>query len=218
MWSRLGAGSTISVVPSACNPASTSAVFTWPLGTASSVAIPCSDPPRIDSGASRPPSRPSMVAPIAAQRIDDPRHRARAQRRVAREHRVERAAGEQAREHPHRRARVPRSRAPPMARSARRRRHRGRRPRRQSHRRIATPSCSSAARVRSTSSPSAKPRIRLSPARDRREQQRAVRNALAPGQSQLPAQRARPVDHEFVGRNQPPAAHDRPLMTSARAW
>ena len=64
VWSRLGAGSTISVVPSAWRPARTSAVFTCPLGTASSARTPASEPPRIDSGASRPPSRPSIVAPI----------------------------------------------------------------------------------------------------------------------------------------------------------
>jgi hypothetical protein len=35
VWSRLGAGSTISVTPSAWSPARISAVFTWPLATAS---------------------------------------------------------------------------------------------------------------------------------------------------------------------------------------
>ena len=50
---------------SAWRPASSSAVLTWALATASSWRIPASPPPRIDSGASRPPSRPSIRAPIS---------------------------------------------------------------------------------------------------------------------------------------------------------
>ena len=65
MWSRESAGSATSVTPAAWRPASSRAVFTWALATASSWRIAMRPPPRMASGASRPPSRPSMRAPMA---------------------------------------------------------------------------------------------------------------------------------------------------------
>ena len=70
VWSRLGAGSTISVTPSACSPARISAVFTWPLATASSWRTPCNGPPWIRSGAWLPPSFPVDVGAHRPERID----------------------------------------------------------------------------------------------------------------------------------------------------
>ena len=73
VWSRLGAGSAISVVPSACSPARTSAVFTCALAHREQVrGADAAPPPRTTSGGSVPSARPSSCAPIAAQRLDDP--------------------------------------------------------------------------------------------------------------------------------------------------
>ena len=64
---------------------------------------------------------------------------------------------------------------------------------------VATPSCASAARVRPTSSPPARPVTRDAPVGHRREQQRAVRHPLVAGHAQPSAQRARPGQDQLVG-------------------
>ena len=63
VWSRLGLGSPTVVSPSACSPASRTAVFTCALATGSSYVIPCSRPPSIVSGGRSSVVR--TVAPIA---------------------------------------------------------------------------------------------------------------------------------------------------------
>ena len=65
LWSRLGAGSEISVVPSACSPARSSAVFTCALATVNRWVAPTRPPPRTMSGGSVPSARPSSCAPMA---------------------------------------------------------------------------------------------------------------------------------------------------------
>ena len=65
VWSRVGAGSTTVVSPSANRPASSSADLTWALATLQAVldAVQGRQPARSTSGANRPPSRPSIAAP-----------------------------------------------------------------------------------------------------------------------------------------------------------
>ncbi len=65
VWSRLAAGSAISVVPVACSPARIRAVFTCALATAREWVAPTSPPPRMASGARVPSARPSTCAPMA---------------------------------------------------------------------------------------------------------------------------------------------------------
>ncbi len=106
VWSRLGAGSTTSVVPPACSPASTSAVFTCALATAEVVHAPDEVAAAHDERRQGAAGATVDVRTHRPQRLDDPRHRALHQRLVAGEDREERSAGEQAGEQPDGRARV----------------------------------------------------------------------------------------------------------------
>ena len=84
--------------PSACSPASTSADFTCALATGELVPQPRERAAADDERrAASPSSRPSIARAHRAQRLDDARHRPLAQRRVAGQHRQERAAREHAR-------------------------------------------------------------------------------------------------------------------------
>ena len=65
-------------------------------------ACPGRSPPRIDSGVSGPPSRPSMRAPMTPQRVDHPAHGPAGDRRVAGQHGVERPAGQEPGQQPDR--------------------------------------------------------------------------------------------------------------------
>ena len=104
VWSRLGIGSRTLVRPSACRPASSSAVFTCALATGSSWSRPRRRPPPIVIGAW--PSVVSSVAPIARSGAAT---RSSGRRRsdsspVSMERNGRPASG--ARQHPDRRARV----------------------------------------------------------------------------------------------------------------
>ena len=90
-----------------------------------------------------------------AQRIDDPTHRTRAERRIAREHREERTAGERTREHAHRRTAVLAVDDRRRARASTRRPGSRPPPRRRGRARV-TPRSSSARRVAATSAPVAR--------------------------------------------------------------
>ena len=104
VWSRLAAGSRTVVRPSACRPASSTAVFTCALATGRSCARPRSRPPVI------------VMRGLAVRGLDARAHgpqrrrhaleRAPLQRGVARERGAERPPGERTGQHPDRRAGV----------------------------------------------------------------------------------------------------------------
>ena len=107
VWSRLGAGSAISVVPSACSPARTSAVFTCALATDVRCACPCK--PTAAYGERRERARRRgrrSCAPIARSGSTTRPIGRCTQARVTGEHREERPAGEQPGSGPHRGAGV----------------------------------------------------------------------------------------------------------------
>ena len=76
VWSRLGAGSTISVVPVGLQPGEHErGLHLAARRPRARGGRPCSAPPRTVSGARAPSARPSSVRAHRPQRVDDPAHR-----------------------------------------------------------------------------------------------------------------------------------------------
>jgi hypothetical protein len=105
VWSRLWAGSRTVVRPTACRPASSTAVLICALATSRS-QCDSRESPSLDRERRLAPCR-EHARPHRAKRGGHALDRPAAQRSVAGQHRAERPAGERAGEHPERGPRVP---------------------------------------------------------------------------------------------------------------
>ena len=185
VWSRLGAGSSTSVTPSAWRPARITAVLTCALTTSRSIRRPVRPPPRITRGASSPSARPSTRAPNARNgRATRPIGRAWSELSPLSTLRNGRPASGPA----SMRIVVPelpqsmtesgsRSPAAPVPSTA---------TVDGSESFTRTPSCSSAPRVRCTSSPSARPRMVLRPDASAADSRARCEIPLSPGTRTVP--------------------------------
>ena len=208
---------TISVAPSACSPASSSAVFTCALGDRRARAGPREARHRGRRSAAACRRRGRRARAHRAQRLDDARHRPRRQRRVAGQHREERPAREQPGEHAHRRAGVPAVEHAPPARAS------PSTPRpptvtRSPRSPEPTPSCAERARSRATSAPS--PRglvISARPSASAANSSARCEIDLSPGRRSRPVQRRGATDDELVGPRRAHASRSGDVVAERRA-